>query len=270
MSYIEFKNVSFSYPDGTKAVDNISFHIKKGEKVAIIGQNGSGKTTTAKLMNGLFKPTNGDVLIDGKNSKDYTTAKLSKNVGYVFQNPDDQIFNKDVITEIEYSPRYFKLSEKEIKNKVSRAVKLTSIHKYLNENPYNLPYSLRKFVTIAAVLAIESEAIILDEPTAGQDTRGMEQISYLVDELAKEGKTVITITHDMDFVVKNFDRIIVMANKRIVHDGTKNEIFYDDDLLKISYLKKPPITELACDLEMQNPIFTIEDFIDELKGLDTI
>jgi energy-coupling factor transport system ATP-binding protein len=266
MGAIELRNVTFAYPNGFIANENLNLVINSGERVAIVGQNGAGKTTAVKLMNGLNKPLSGDVLVNGVNTKDKTTAQIAKVVGYVFQNPDDQIFNKDVISEIEYMPRYFKLPEDEIKRRVERAVRLTNIEKYLKKNPFDIPYSIRKFVSIAAVLATETEYVIFDEPTAGQDLYGIQVLSDLLDTLEEEGRSVITITHDMEFVADNFKRVVVMANKHIIADGNMRDIFWNEPVVEESRIKKPQIGELAKDLELPGKILFRNEFISNLKA----
>lgn len=268
MGAIELKNVTFAYPNGFIANENLNLAISMGERVAIVGQNGAGKTTAVKLMNGLNKPTSGDVLVNGINTKDKTTAQIAKTVGYVFQNPDDQIFNKDVITEIEYMPRYFKLPEEEIKKRVERAVRLTNIEKFLKKNPFDIPYSIRKFVSIAAVLATETEYVIFDEPTAGQDLYGVQVLANLLKVLESEGRTVITITHDMDFVADNFKRVVAMANKHIIADGKMRDIFWNESIVAESKIKKPQIGELAKDLDLKGNILFRNEFIEGLKRKD--
>ena len=136
---IELINASFSYPGGFLANENLNLVIEPGERVAIVGQNGAGKTTAVKMMNGLHKPTAGDVLVDGKNTKEHTTAQIARTVGYVFQNPDDQIFNQSVRAEIEYMPRYFKLSAAETRRRVERAVTLAGLEDYMGKNPFEIP-----------------------------------------------------------------------------------------------------------------------------------
>lgn len=266
MGAIQLRNVTFAYPNGFVANENLNLVINSGERVAIVGQNGAGKTTAVKLMNALYKPTHGDVFVNGINTKEKTTAQIAAYVGYIFQNPDDQIFNKDVITEIEYMPKYFKLPEKEIKRRVERAVSLTGIGRYLKQNPFDIPYSIRKFVSIAAVLATETEYIILDEPTAGQDLRGIQTLSNMINVLESEGRTVITITHDMDFVADNFDRVVVMANKRIIADGGMRDIFWNEEIISESKIKKPQIGELAKDLGFNGNILFRHELMEELKG----
>lgn len=268
MSYLKLENVCFEYSDGFRAVENVNLSINKGERVAIVGQNGAGKTTTVKLMNGLLKPTHGRVIVNGKDTKDFTTAQISRMVGYVFQNPDEQIFNQDVYSEIVYTPKYCKFPKEDIRRRLRKALNLTGIEEYLDENPYNLPYSLRKFVTIAAVIAMEPDIIILDEPTAGQDVRGMNQISHIINEMEKEGRTVITITHDMEFVVKNFDRVIVMANKNVIADDDKREIFWRTDILERSSLHQPQVSKLCNELGVNEKILDINECVNYMKNLN--
>ncbi|XMB67176.1 ABC transporter ATP-binding protein [Mycoplasmatota bacterium zrk1] len=266
MNGIKIDNVVFNYPNGFCAIDDVSLEITKGEKIAIIGQNGAGKTTFVKMMNNLLRPSEGTITVDGIDLKELTTAQISKKVGYVFQNPGDQLFNRTVYDEIAYNPRYNKLEESKVKELVEDAAELCGITQYLKSNPYDLPFGLRKFVTIACVIAMGSEYIILDEPTAGQDLDGLVLQSKIIDELIKRNKTVIIITHDMEFVIDNFDRIVVMANKEIVADSTKKEIFWDFEILDKASLKQPYISKLAHDLKMKNYIIDIEGFIAEVKN----
>lgn len=261
---IEIKNASFAYPNGYVAIDNINITINDGERVAIVGQNGAGKTTAAKMMNGLNRPSEGDVIIDGTNTKDKTTAFIAKTVGYVFQNPDDQIFNQTVKAEIEYMPRYFKLPEKEIKERVNYGVELSGIEEFLKINPYDLPYPIRKFVAIAAVIASKPKYIILDEPTAGQDKHGIEILSKMIDRLQKDGVTVLTITHDMEFAVNNFSRVVAMAHKNIIADGTPQEIFWNEEVVTDARIKKPQIGELAKQLSLDGNILFCDELVTRL------
>src|SRR5699024_2521280 len=175
-----------------------------GESVAVIGQNGAGKTTTMKLLNGLFKPTQGDVIADNWNTKDYTTAQIAKKVGYVFQNPDEQIFHDDVYSEIAFGPKNLGLSEEEIESNVAHAIDLLHLTPYLEENPADLPFSIRKFITIASIVAMDSSIFILDEPTAVQDVISIQRLSAAIDKLRENVKTIITITHDLEYTEKNF------------------------------------------------------------------
>lgn len=261
MKVIELQNVSFAYPNGFSAVEHVSMDFEKGEAVAIIGQNGAGKTTTVKLMNNLYQPTEGTVLVNGEDTKKFTTAQIAKKVGYVFQNPDDQIFQSEVQKEISYAAKANKIPEKEAKQWFDIGVLLTGLKDSLEENPYNLPLSIRKFVTIASVIAFNPEVIILDEPTAGQDLHGLERLSNLIKELKRMGKTIITITHDMDFVIENFERVIVMANQRKIADGNLKDVFWNKSILKEAALKQPAICMMADQLGFQEFIITEDEML---------
>ncbi|WP_018658975.1 energy-coupling factor ABC transporter ATP-binding protein [Allofustis seminis] len=261
MSLIEFNDVSFSYPNGFLAVDQVSFTIESGENVAIVGQNGAGKTTTVKMINGLIKPTSGKVYVNGKDTADYTTATLSREAGYVFQNPDDQIFHNTVRKEIEYGPRMLGFDEEKVQDLTQQAAHLARVEDYLEENPYNLPLSVRKFVTIASVLAMDTEILIFDEPTAGQDVAGLETLQHLLQQLQAMGKTAITITHDMDFVKTNFKKIFVMANKKLLRQVSPKALFQDRQLLEQAMLTQPFIMQLAEEIGLEDDILTIEDFV---------
>lgn len=262
MAYLELKNVSFAYPNGNTAVQNLSMEFELGEAVAVIGQNGAGKTTMVKLMNGLLRPSKGEILIEGKSVKNDTTAVIARKVGYVFQNPDDQIFQETINKEIAYGLVKQQLSKEEIIKRTREAAELCGLEDELEEHPYNLPYSKRKFITIAAIIAMNPKVMILDEPTAGQDRESTIRLGKIIDCLTASGKIVITITHDMEFVVKQFKRVIVMAEKEKKQDATPKEIFWDEELLTRSSLKQPYLCQLANQLGYQG-LMTIEDLIGE-------
>lgn len=265
MTEIQLKDVNFSYPDGTVALEGLTVGIKTGERVAIVGQNGAGKTTAVKLMNGLLKPTSGVVTVDDWTTTDKTTAQLSRKVGYVFQNPDDQIFHNEVIDEVRFGPKNMGFEEEKVNELTDWAIGLCGINEYRDENPYNLPYSMRKFVTVASVIAMDGDVVILDEPTAGQDKVGLEILGRVLDDLQNRGKTVITITHDMEFVAEHFDRLIVMANRRIIADGQASAIFYQDEILKESMLKPPASANIARMLGLPEGIIRRQDLALKIK-----
>ena len=261
------KNVSFSYPGGFLAVDDVSMEIKGGENVAIVGQNGAGKTTTVKMMNGLLRPSKGDVLIGDMNTKDYTTAQISRVVGYVFQNPDDQIFHSTVESEVRFGPKTMKLDPAEEDRRVEEALAITGMDKYKEENPFNLPLSIRKFVTIAAVIAMNTDILIFDEPTAGQDMEGNKRLGNILKTLHEQGKTVITISHDMEFVAAHFKRVIVMAKKKIVRTGTPKEIFWDMESLDRAMLKQPYVSRVCRALGIEGDVISIEDAVKAIRDI---
>lgn len=251
MSDVVLKDVSFSYPNGFLAVDHINIEINSGENVAIVGQNGAGKTTTVKMMNGLLKPTEGNVLIGEMNTRNYTTAQVSRVVGYVFQNPDDQIFKYNVLDEVMFGPLNIGMNPETAKEKALKALELMGLSGKEKENPYDLDLHERKMVAIASVLAMDTEVIILDEPTIAQDDTGKKRISSMIKQLSDSGKLVIAILHDMDFVAENFERVIVMAHGTVLADGVPEEVFAQDEVLKKARLQKPSMTQLLERLGME-------------------
>jgi energy-coupling factor transport system ATP-binding protein len=244
--------------------------IEKGENIAIIGQNGAGKTTTVKMLNGLLRPTKGNVTVGDMNTKDYTVAQMSRRVGYVFQNPDDQIFHSTIYDEVAFGTKVLKKTEGEIKDLILYALEITGLTKYKNENPFNLPLSMRKFISIAAIVAMDTQVMVFDEPTAGQDLAGNRRLSSLLEQLQEKGKTLVTISHDMEFVVKNFERVIVMANKKIVTSGSPSEIFWNFEALETSRLKQPYVSQFCKALNLSRGIVTMEDTVQAiLKSANT-
>ena len=199
---------------------------------AIIGQNGAGKTTLVKLLKGLLKPVSGKVLLKGTNIADKTVATLAGQVGYVFQNPDDQIFKYNVLQEVMFGPLNIGMSKEEAEKKALEALELVGLSAEKDKNPYDLELNERKMIAVASVVAMNPEVIILDEPTIAQDDKGRETIRNVINKMHDEGKLVIAILHDMDFVEESFERIIVMANGEVLADGTAQEVFVEDNILK--------------------------------------
>lgn len=261
MSYIEFDKVSFEYPGGFLAIDNIELKINKGASIAIVGQNGAGKTTTVKMLNGLLKPTTGNVLIDKMNTKNYTVAEMSRKAGYVFQNPDDQIFHSRIYDEVAFGTKILNKSKAETEKIVKDALEITNLTHLKDENPFDLPISMRKFVSIASIIAMDTEVMIFDEPTAGQDLSGNRQLAFLLKHLQKKGKTLVTISHDMEFVANNFKQIIVMANKRIVTTGSPSEVFWDTEALEEAMLKQPYSSRICKKLNLGKGNVTMDETI---------
>lgn len=256
---IILRDAGYTYPDGSEAVRSVDLRVEDGERLAIVGQNGAGKTTTVKMMNGLLKPTHGDVLVDGSTTKGKTTASIATTVGYVFQNPDDQIFNRDVRTELEFMPRYYGWDEQKRAERVERAATLAGISDHFDTNPKDLPFAIRKFVAIAAVLVGECRYVILDEPTAGLDVVGLSLLNRMIDQLKADGVAVVTITHDMRFVVESFSRVVAMADGKVVADGSCTEVFSDDTVLVEARIKRPEVAQLARELGLSSTALTIHD-----------
>lgn len=266
MSKLEFKNVSFTYPNGFKAINDLNLVVNSSEKVAIVGQNGAGKSTCAKLMNGLLRSSSGEILLDGSNTKDMTTAQISRKVGYVFQNPNDQIFNSTVYDEVAFSLRALKVDEDEMDKRVRQACEICELSEYLDDHPYDLPFSTRKFITIAITIANDCDIFIFDEPTAGQDAYSMSCLKRVIDHLHDLNKTIITITHDMEFVVENFDRVVVMSNKEIIKDADKKEVFDEDEILQKAYIQPPVVKRLCNSINLSEKLLSVDDFVDYIKN----
>ncbi|HSM58954.1 MAG TPA: ATP-binding cassette domain-containing protein [Candidatus Sulfomarinibacteraceae bacterium] len=245
--FIQVNDVAFQYPDGTQALRGINLAIERGEFMALIGQNGSGKTTLSKCINGLFKPTRGDIIVDGLNTRKTSIVQMVRRVGYVFQNPDHQLFNANCEDEIAYGPRNIQLDEAEVAERVEEAVRVVGLPRnYLTEHPFFLPKGLRQRVAIASILALRPQAIIVDEPTTGQDARqSLEIMDFLVDLNREHGHTIIIITHDMPIVARYANRVVAMGQGQILADGPTADVFSDADVLAKTSLAPPQITQLA-------------------------
>lgn len=244
---IEISSLHFIYPDGTYALKGIDLSIKEREFVALIGQNGSGKTTLSKLIAGLLKPTRGNIIVDGVDATKTPLNLLVTKVGYVFQNPDHQIFNSTVYREIAYGPENLGLPEEEVDKRVRESAKIAGIsEEYFEEHPFFLPKGLRQRVAIASILALRPKIIIVDEPTTGQDIKQADEVMGFLRKLNSENNnTIIIITHDMRIVAEYTQRTIVMANGRIILDGETREVFSHPEILKQSYIEPPNITKLS-------------------------
>lgn len=252
---IEVKDLVFEYEDGTRALRNINLEIYAKQFIALIGQNGSGKTTFAKSLNGLLKPTEGYVKIDNLDTRDRgTTKKIVTKVGYVFQNPDHQLFNNTIYKEIAYGPTNIGLSPAEVKERVEEAAHVCGVEKSLfTEHPFFLTKGLRQRVSIASILAMRPRTIIVDEPTTGQDMRqSMEVMNFLRDLWEKEGHTIIIITHEMPIVAQYTQRTVVLGQGQILMDASTREVFAEPELLARTFVKPPQITRLAQSLGKYN------------------
>lgn len=225
MTMLTLERVGFVYPDGTRALSGVDLAVAPGETVAIIGQNGSGKSTLARQLNGLLRPTEGRVLHDGVDVARVRVATLAARVGIVFQNPDRQIFAGRVRTEVEFGPRLLGRSRSEAGRAATAALSAVGLADQADANPYDLGYARRKLLALASVLAMETPVLVLDEPTTGQDARGMRRVQRLVQEVAATGRTLIAITHDMRFASESFSRIVVMGAGRVLLDGSPADVF---------------------------------------------
>jgi energy-coupling factor transport system ATP-binding protein len=238
---IEVQELVHVYPDGTRAIDGVGLSIAAGERIAIVGQNGSGKSTLVRHFNGLLRPTSGRVLVDGSDAASRRVADLARTVGLAFQDPDRQIFAGTVRSEVAFGPRNVGLRGTELETAVDRALTAAGMERDAATKPYDLGYSRRKLLALASILAMGTPIVVLDEPTTGQDARGMDRVQRIVADLSAGGRTVIAVSHDMRFVAESFERVIVMRDGRIVLDGTPAAAFAEEawQTLASTYLEPP-------------------------------
>jgi energy-coupling factor transport system ATP-binding protein len=236
---IKCRSLEHTYPNGVTALQGIDLEIYPGEMVAIVGQNGSGKTTLAKHFNGLLMPTGGSILVNGKTTKEQGIFRLGQNVGYVFQNPDHQIFSEKVFDEVAYGPRLRGLSEEEIKGRVTLALESVGLTGFEEEDPFTLTKSGRQRVAVASILAVQPEVLILDEPTTGLDYSEQRSMMDMVRHLNDMGSTIIFITHHMWVVAEYARRVFVINDGLLFLEGTTRDVFsHEKELLEASL--RPP------------------------------
>ena len=263
---IEIKDLHFTYPAGVEALRGITLNVPAGEQVAIVGQNGAGKTTLVKHLNGLLLPTRGQILIGDWDTTQHSVAKLAKRVGYVFQNPDEQLFSRNVGMEVAFGPRNLGFNSEQVQSLVNDALAMTELSSKTETNPYDLSPTWRKMVALASVIAMDTPIVIFDEPTTGQDAMSITRIAHVIRALRERGKTVITITHDIDFCAESFERVIAMAQGKVLLDGKTNEVLQQDEILATTYVDPPQLTRLAKKLGFKNTVRNQEEFLAELKN----
>ena len=262
---IEIADLQFTYPAGVMALRGISLTIESGEQVAIVGQNGAGKTTLVKHFNGLLQPTSGQVLIGDWNTKEHSVAKLARRVGYVFQNPDEQLFSKNVGTEVAFGPHNLGYNVEQLQASVRDALAMTELSDKTEMNPYDLSATWRKMVALASIIAMDTDIVIFDEPTTGQDAVNVARIANVIKTLRERGKTVITITHDIDFCAENFNRVIALSEGKILLDGKANEVLGQEEILANTYVDPPQLTRLGKRLGFKETVRNQEEFLNALK-----
>jgi len=241
---IEVKDVYFAYPNGVEALKGVSLTIPDGEFVAIMGQNGAGKTTLVKHFNGLLKPTRGEIVVDGVSTREVSVAQLARKVGFVFQNPDHQLFCETVEDEVAFALRNFGFEEDAIKKRVTWALSLLDVEPYRQASPFMLSGGERKRVALASILAWDPKVVILDEPTIGQDHQQKEKLRHFIVQLNAQKKTVIIVTHDVEFVAECNPRVVLMTEGKIVADGSAEEILTNPKLVAQASIVPPQITQI--------------------------
>ncbi|WHY78512.1 ATP-binding cassette domain-containing protein [Neobacillus sp. WH10] len=258
---IKVSNLSFAYKQGGPPVlSGLNLEFDK-RSTAIIGQNGAGKTTFVKLLKGLLKPDDGQILIHHFDAKNKTAAEMARTIGLVFQNPNDQIFKRTVLEEVMFGPLNIKMGKHTAEKQAIKALKMVELNDKLEMNPHDLSLSEKKLLCIASVVAMDTDIIILDEPTIAQDHYGKEKIRQIIQALKDQNKLVMTIIHDMDFVAENFERTIVFNEGRVLLDGDTRFVFSQKELLRKAKVEAPGITQLAEKLGIKNTILTVDEFI---------
>ena len=241
---IEVKDLYFVYPTGVEALKGITLTIDDGEFLAIMGQNGAGKTTLVKHFNGLLKSTKGEVVVDGVSTREVSVAQLARKVGFVFQNPDHQLFCETVEEEVAFALRNFGFEENAIKKRVDWALNLLDVTQYRQTSPFMLSGGERKRVALASVLAWDPQVVILDEPTIGQDHQQKEKLRQFIVQLNAQKKTVIIVTHDVEFVAECNPRVVLMTEGKIVAEGLAEKILTNQKLIAQASIVPPQITQI--------------------------
>ncbi len=276
---VEFHNVTFCYEadEGEQqpepAIRDFTFNVKKGEFVAVLGHNGSGKSTVAKLSNSILIPNEGKVFVKGMDTADEDLSyEIRKTVGVVFQNPDNQIVASIVEEDVAFGPENLGLPREEIRKRVDDSLKAVGMYEYRHHEPHKLSGGQKQRVAIAGIIAMRPECIFLDEPTAMLDPKGRKEVMDTVNKLNKEyGMSVVFITHFMEEAVLA-DRVAVIDNSRLLLEGTPKEVFKQEDLLRSVGLDIPQITNLAREMKksgvkVDDSVLTLNEFVENITAL---
>ena len=268
--YILFKDVSFQYP-GTdeKALDGVSISVEKGEFVGIVGQNGAGKTTLVKHVVGLLKSTSGQVILGGKDLADESVEDMAQTVGLVLQNPDAQLFAMSAAEEVAFGCTNLGLPLEEVAQRVDRALAATGLEAFREVYPFNLSFGDRRKLSVAAVVSMEPEVLIFDEPTTGQDFKGRRELADIATRLNEMGHTVLMVTHDMDLIAEYTQRLIVMGNGKVLLDGPTAEVFQQVETLAETFITPPQVTQLAhalAEYGVSGNVLVADELVQMLKG----
>ena len=242
---IILEDVHYSYDGVYTALRGVSLQVDDGERFAVIGANGAGKTTMVKHMNGLLRPQKGRVILDGKDTKFMSVAEIAREVGLVFQNPDHQLFLDSVKKEVEFGLRNIGFTESEAEQRRQKTLASLGLEGFAERSPFTLSGGERKRVALASVLSTEPRFLALDEPTIGQDAHQKNQLAEMLAEMNKRGRTVVVVTHDIEFVIENFPRTVAMADGQIIADGSTSMVLSNDEVIERCALAPPQMTLAA-------------------------
>lgn len=263
---VEIRNLSFRYESGVEALKDISFSIQPGERVALLGHNGSGKSTLVRHFNGLLRPSQGEVLINGFSTAGEKVSRLAGMVGLLFQNPDDQICKGTVWDETVFGPENLGYPSERTEALARSALSVFGLMNMKDRNPHDLGLSERKRLAMASVLAMDTGIVVLDEPTAGLDPGEVEMLEAALRRLESAGRIVLIISHDMDFIAENTSRAICLENGCKRFDGNIVDLFYDREILERCGLQAPQVVRLGARFNLRLSTLTPQGFIDEFKS----
>jgi cobalt/nickel transport system ATP-binding protein len=241
---LQAENLCYSYGQGKQVLEEINITVRKGEKIVVLGSNGAGKSTCFLNLNGVYRPDSGRILYRGKEIGKKDLNELRKNVGIVFQDADNQIIASTVFAEVSFGPMNLKLPREEVKKRVEDALEYMNLSSMRDRPPHYLSGGEKKRVSIADIIAMESEVVIFDEPTASLDPVNVEMLEGVLDKMNKMGKTLLISTHDVDFAYRFADRAVIFAGGRIIADGPVREVFEDEEVLNQANLKRPILLEV--------------------------
>jgi len=264
---ISIQNVTFHYPDGPDVLQGANLEIRDGEFVAIMGENGAGKTTLVKMFNGLLKPDKGTITVDGIDTRKKSVAQLSRDVGLIFQNPDNQLFAETVAHELAFSLRNFGFSEDVIERRVTSVLNTLDLERYEKSSPFVLSGGERKRVALAAILVWDPKHVIMDEPTIGQDYLQKDRLRNFIMQLVSQGKTVVIVTHDVEFVAECKPRVVLLSHGRVIGDGSATTILTNSSLVQQASLVLPQISTLMKNL---SDLGAPSDIIDAYSAKDFV
>lgn len=259
---ITVEDVSYVYPSGTRALERVGLEILAGQQVGWIGANGAGKSTLARHLNGLLRPQQGRVLVGDWDTREHPASEFAARVGYAFQNPDEQLFARTVWEEVAFGPRNLGRSAGEVRNAVAAALEELGLIEEAQIHPYDLRPAQRRDLGLASVLAMATSVLILDEPTTGQDSQGIERLRRVLQRLRERGCTLILISHDMDFCAEHVERVVVFAGGRVLIDDQPDRVFSQSELLDRARVDGPQLVRLARALDLPTLPWDVERFVD--------
>lgn len=250
---LETQDLTFTYPDGTRALKNINMSINKGEKVAVMGANGAGKSTLFSHFNGLTEPTSGIVKINGNEMKydKKSLLKIRQKVGVVFQNPNDQLFAPTVQEDVAFGPMNLGLDLNEVDKRVEKSLKMVGMEGFEEKPPHHLSGGQQKRVSIAGIIAMDPELMIIDEPTAGLDPQGVDQVLTILNHLNENGMTLLVSSHNVELITEFANKIFIVHDGEIINEGSTNDVFSNHEILKKAHLRPPKASEILHKLQKE-------------------